>query len=332
MSLSEQKRIYSIDSLRLIAAFLVVCIHTSGYIGKEYITTLARVAVPLFFMISGYFLYTPDRLEMNRRINKSLKKMAKLYLMCLGLTCIYALVFCWIVDGDFHRIPFGPWMLYVWLTGFSQPMHEVTGFWGVVLWFLQALIYGLLLIKVFANSLFSIRPSIRVTIALLLILIWTSLHYNGLCKVYVPFLKLLSLVIPYLVLGCTSSELHLQITKISKWKLILCGGGIFLFLLIEIVSTGFLKKIQILDNYYTLPFIVIFIFTLAIKYPLLGGKWLATQGRMYAMWIYVCHGLIILVESLLGVTNMLGNPILVFGLSYLLALPLCFFNKHFRLI
>lgn len=53
---NERSRVDSIDILKAICAFLIVCIHVPfpGNIG-EYVTTLARIAVPIFFMITGYF-------------------------------------------------------------------------------------------------------------------------------------------------------------------------------------------------------------------------------------------------------------------------------------
>ena len=49
------KRNNGIDILRLLCAFLVVCIHARfpGVIG-EYIKAIARIAVPFFFICSGY--------------------------------------------------------------------------------------------------------------------------------------------------------------------------------------------------------------------------------------------------------------------------------------
>lgn len=56
--MTEQgKRNKGIDILRLICAFLVVCIHAHfpGIVG-EYVKAIARVAVPIFFICTGYFL------------------------------------------------------------------------------------------------------------------------------------------------------------------------------------------------------------------------------------------------------------------------------------
>ena len=71
-SRAEQSRADNIDVLKCICAFLIVCIHISfpGTAG-EYFTTLTRIAVPLFFMITGFF-YT--RTLERRRQKAQIKK------------------------------------------------------------------------------------------------------------------------------------------------------------------------------------------------------------------------------------------------------------------
>ena len=51
-----QSRADNIDILKAICAFLIVCIHVPfpGRVGA-YFTALTRIAVPVFFMITGYF-------------------------------------------------------------------------------------------------------------------------------------------------------------------------------------------------------------------------------------------------------------------------------------
>ena len=51
-----ESRADNIDILKALCAFLIVCIHVPfpGKVGA-YFTTLTRVAVPVFFMITGYF-------------------------------------------------------------------------------------------------------------------------------------------------------------------------------------------------------------------------------------------------------------------------------------
>lgn len=61
-----------VDILKALCAFLVVCIHAPfpGIVG-DYFTALSRVAVPIFFMITGYYYaYT---VKQNKSINQIIK-------------------------------------------------------------------------------------------------------------------------------------------------------------------------------------------------------------------------------------------------------------------
>ncbi|MFV8815028.1 acyltransferase family protein [Aerococcus urinaeequi] len=52
----KNMRYSSLDGMKTIAAFLVICIHIPfpGEVG-QIITAIARIAVPFFFMVSGFF-------------------------------------------------------------------------------------------------------------------------------------------------------------------------------------------------------------------------------------------------------------------------------------
>lgn len=52
----REKRYEGLDILKLICAFLVICIHVPTSLRiYENIVVLSRVAVPIFFMITGFF-------------------------------------------------------------------------------------------------------------------------------------------------------------------------------------------------------------------------------------------------------------------------------------
>ena len=57
MMSSVKNRNEGIDMLRMVCAFFIVCIHIPfpGGVGS-YIKAVSRIAVPIFFMISGYYL------------------------------------------------------------------------------------------------------------------------------------------------------------------------------------------------------------------------------------------------------------------------------------
>ncbi|GMQ60005.1 serine racemase VanT catalytic subunit [Vallitalea sediminicola] len=77
-----------IDYFRIIAAVLIVAIHTSPLLmineTANFILTrsIARVAVPFFFMTSGFFLFSNSNLN-KERLNRFLKKTALLYLVSI---------------------------------------------------------------------------------------------------------------------------------------------------------------------------------------------------------------------------------------------------------
>lgn len=96
------ERIVYIDWMRIVAAMMVVMIHTSGmlcmhspegslsYLIGIWNSELVRSAVPIFFMISGALLLRPDY---NASPRKMVKKAIKLLLLMLVWSFIYALFF-----------------------------------------------------------------------------------------------------------------------------------------------------------------------------------------------------------------------------------------------
>lgn len=130
-----------IDLFRIPAALLVVSIHTSplGSFGGEadFILTriLARIAVPYFFMATGYFLLPPclsgsERFGQAGALWKSIKKILGLY---LAATLIYLPV--GIYAGHLHNRTF-PSLLRLFL--FEGTFYH--------LWYLPACILGILLL------------------------------------------------------------------------------------------------------------------------------------------------------------------------------------------
>ena len=78
--MSSSRTYKGIEIFRVVAAFLVVAIHTSplaGYSGTaDFVFTrvIARVAVPFFFMVTGYFV-----LSKGTGVRRFLKKTAIIY-------------------------------------------------------------------------------------------------------------------------------------------------------------------------------------------------------------------------------------------------------------
>ena len=126
-----------IDILRILMAFFVVCQHISNYSLVDFILPQSRIAVPVFFIISGYFLYDKDQAEVRRKIAKSFKHILKIFLWSTLLYMMYG-IYDNYPDGNFDFLKVGPWKLFVFIVSCS-PLNFPYGFH---LWFLIGLLEG----------------------------------------------------------------------------------------------------------------------------------------------------------------------------------------------
>ena len=69
----ERKNYYALDVAKLICALLVICIHTGPLLDISsdanfvLVQVLARLAVPLFFVISGFLFF--QKIDLQREWN-----------------------------------------------------------------------------------------------------------------------------------------------------------------------------------------------------------------------------------------------------------------------
>ena len=105
------KRDYSLDFLRIVACILVIVIHVANvycraytnidsvnYIGAIIFNTIARVSVPIFFMISGALLIKPS--EFN--IKKYLQRIWRLLFALIAWNFIYFLFNKYYLENDLN--------------------------------------------------------------------------------------------------------------------------------------------------------------------------------------------------------------------------------------
>lgn len=94
MSENRISRNSNIDTLKAICAFLVVCIHIKFPAFVDfYLSPLYRCAVPIFFMISGYFYsFSWNNERKNKQIEKFLKITVEINLFYLVINCALALL------------------------------------------------------------------------------------------------------------------------------------------------------------------------------------------------------------------------------------------------
>ena len=138
-----------LDILKLACAFLVVCIHTP-FKGSEYLAPYTKVAVPIFFMISGWFY----SLTVSRGREKAQIKKIALILLFSGILYIFWDMFLTYLMAaeqkglwDFAKFSLR-WLFQLFLLrprGWLEFLLFNSPPFSIHLWYLSAILYVLIL-------------------------------------------------------------------------------------------------------------------------------------------------------------------------------------------
>lgn len=320
--MSSQKttnnRILSIDSMRLFAALLVVSIHCWRYWGRDIVVPYARIAVPIFFLISGYFLYSNKQQIVNERINRNLKKIAIIWIIGTISFCIDSYIKCKIKND--YSVFFPTWQTPILWAVFC---HQKIGF---PLWFLIALAEGLFAMKLMIKRGWEkvltsywqwLTPCILLTIGVLLNKYLCFYHpiWNNSDLQYPP---VLFMSWPYLYLGFLIKNKQTELLALFSSRQYLLWIGAMVTLVLTYFEGLYAPKNG--DSYIcTLP-LVLPIFILLILHPTSGGQNMALLGRKYSLWIYIFHVIVYsFIQRQLGTYHhWLLHPITIFSITALL--------------
>lgn len=287
----------NLDSCRLIAAFLIITIHTSIFssISTEFdfffTRILSRIAVPLFLMITGYFI-VPKALKDRRTLIDYSIKIAKMYFFA-----ILVYIPLNIYQGSFSSLSFIELLKSIFIDG--TVYH---------LWYFPALLFGIWLVYFLLK-----KVNIKIVIFLVLMLFFIGLLGDSYYQLVEsnPFLfpiyefifsvssytrNGLFYVPVFLVLGYV-----LRSRKISLKKSVALGLLIFSFLLLTV--EGFVLhylNFQRHDSMYMMLLPVMFYLFYLIK----EVKTTSRYKRNIATTIYIFHPWFIIVVR--GVAKLLN--------------------------
>lgn len=147
MNSLEKQQNFTLFSAKAIACFFIICIHTSfpGKLGFM-VNSFGRFAVPLFFMITGYYSFYLNKEEMantiKRRIHKLLPLLTISFLLYLLLNIIiqiYSGSLHTFINGLMSPDTIGKFLLLNWTTPVIGVGH---------VWYLFALLYVYLMLKI----------------------------------------------------------------------------------------------------------------------------------------------------------------------------------------
>lgn len=325
------ERYSGIDALKFLCAFLVVCIHQPfpGAIGK-YFVAISRIAVPIFFMITGFFYNSEDNRE-----KKQVVKLLKIILVASVLYFVWNFIIGiakFIVGGSIDSLtevfrPFNGKSILKFLLFNESPFAGH-------LWYLNAIVYVFCVVILFKKvKLFKLLYLITpLLLCIDLIFGKYSIAVFGREFNILYVRNFLFVGIPYFIIGnairgaYTKGKLNI---RPRKHVLVI---ALLLSVMLCVIEKYILLSFNInaaRDHYIstTLLACVVFVLFLSISsvniYKL---KLLSDIGRNNSLDIYIIHPIVIfvlsIVSKILGIEKVYSYiaPVLVFGVSILLSL------------
>ncbi len=131
----QKGRNVHLDIFKYFLCFLVIAIHLAGESYPHF--PLYRLAVPMFFMISGYFNYTQDAARLKQKALSFIKRTAKYMIIGFLIYIVFDFIMCFI-QGNGVGYYFTTLFYEDFLLEFVFLNRPIT-YTGAQLWFLIAL-------------------------------------------------------------------------------------------------------------------------------------------------------------------------------------------------
>ena len=289
---AEQSRADNIDILKAICAFLIVCIHVPfpGRAGA-YFTVLTRIAVPIFFIITGYF-YSDTVVR-----HKEKQQIKKIFYLVVEANILF---FIWNIVLDILRRDSIVTYVRSIFTGknilkfLALNESPLAGH----LWYLGAILY--VLIIVFLMDKFNCRKTLYYLTPVLLIADLVFGKYSLLIFhrqfPYILVRNFLCVGIPYFCIGNIIREKQFA----KKWNKKVLQILIPVFAITSLAERFVLVNAGLnatRDHYISTTFLASCLFVYAFK-VIGSNKYLAVIGRKYSTWIYIIHPIFITAFSI----------------------------------
>lgn len=278
---TKTKRYCSIDFIKGIAAISIVCLHCANNDAFDStIHLIGRMAVPMFFIITGYFLTSMIK---SGHITNHIKKITK---VAIGALAFYFPLFCIeaYLNGNLKHQLLNIFRLDdLWeKVIFSQyPFYVNAGH----LWYLIAVIYILGFVYFYTKK-YRIS-TLYILIPLLFIIGYLISSFEVTDRRY--YQNFLFIGLPYILLGSFIRE-QLTYKKISNRVV---GLSIVIFSILYLVEIALYLHIGLparREHYLCIIPLVSFILIWAVQNPTFGeNHFITTIGKDYSIYIYVFH-------------------------------------------
>lgn len=292
---AAKQRNSAIDTLKCVAALMVVVLHY-GYLTVDNaagtisfaINGLTRMAVPLFFMITGfYFVMSYQR----GRLKQQCKRLCSLTVFAILLYAVF--VVAWhIAIGKFNELA----AQFDWHDNALKESAKILILNCVPiafhLWYLPAAIYALGAMWLFERYKLWGKP-----LALFWLLIFAvSAYLSGFTDLSIAYVRnFITVAIPSMVIGRCIYEHYANrpARQISVPAISICITVAVIMVVAQIVwrtsQYGYTPS-ALIDMPIGIPFLATSVMLLALRFPTLGASTpLPAIGAKYSGYIYVFH-------------------------------------------
>ena len=283
-------RLYNIDALKLVCAVLVVFLHDATPY-QEYILPLTRCAVPCFLIISGYLIFTEDKLKLESTLRRGVVKMFHIFVWSTLLFAAVKVLQAFRHD-DFGFLNFKALVNFVFFN--ENPF-------GFHLWYIGAYLYTLVIVlfltkKNLLNHAYWIVPVLLLTDLCLgkySIVLWHK-------EFPVIFVRNFVCVgMPYFLIGMLLKHWREKMLN-CKHLQIFALGGVILFSLTSLMENRMLVGLDMnatRDHYISSTFLAISLFLLFLSKKQAKANILSSLGERDSLYIYIFHPLFIMFFS-----------------------------------
>ncbi|MDD6072587.1 MAG: acyltransferase [Clostridiales bacterium] len=327
-------RNFMLDFLKGIACIGVVFIHVR--FPKEIgiiVEVLSRFAVPIFFMISGYFAYS----EHGNIQNVIIKRMKRIFMIMVYALILYMLFTLMVGTyehslGDvIHLLSY----ISVWIKMLIFGDFDIF-FLASHLWFLLALLYAYLVLYIIdRRNLYKLAyKCIPFLFALRVMVCIISETYDVTWHIRSNFFIF---ALPYLLLGnyiAHDNKMQRRCRNNILFILIICGA---VFSVVCVLADWKVKFAEIGTSVYCIA-----LFLLAIKYPHKSiSRKMEILGNTYSLYVYIVHNIVSFIidsiSAIMAINNttwyLWSKPILVVLVSISVGVVwhkcLCLFHIKF---
>ena len=282
--------ISSLYVLKAICAFLVVVIHFPMKYGY-YFYPIVRIAVPCFFMISGYFLYNDNREKMLSNLKRALSKTLQVTIWAYAFYLLVE-VFKSIIFGSSLNIVSHTWLYYI----IAGPQIGSSSHLWYLIAYLETLIVVFLCTK--NNTIKMLWWLIPIGLVANLLLgkygfLLPPFDFSSVgVPNYIMARNVFTIGIPAFAIGLLLRKNIIKINEKLDNKRIWITAISFLILAsleFVVLHIKFELKYMADISLFTIP-LAISLILLCLKYPNFGEQsYIKTIGRKYSTDIYVYH-------------------------------------------